>query len=71
MPLKRNTTYRHLALEHAGAANCINECVITRAHDRTLPLRIRMFAKGNQTKKGFYSKEGEGKEPADNWDQPR
>ena len=30
-----------------------------------------MFAKGNQAKKGFVSKDGEGKEPADSWDYPK
>jgi len=71
MPLKRGPTFRHLALEHAGLAHQVNECVITRAHDRTLPLRLRMFARGNQTKKGFVNKDGDGKEPAESWDNPR
>ena len=71
MPVKRCPTYRHLALEHAGLAHQINECVLTRAHDRALPLRLRMFARGNQARKGFVSKDGEGKEPADSWEQPR
>jgi hypothetical protein len=71
MPLKRCPTFRHIALEHAGLAHQVNECVITRAHDRTLPLRLRMFARGNHSRKGFVSKDGEGKEPADSWDQPR
>jgi len=71
MPLKRTPTYRHLPLEHAGLASQINECVLTRAHDRSLPLRLRMFAKGNQTKKGFIIKEGDGKEPAESWDYPK
>ena len=71
MPLKRTPTYRHLPLEHAGLGSQVNECVLTRAHDRTMPLRLRMFAKGNQTKKGFISKEGEGKEPAESWDYPK
>ena len=58
-------------MEHAGAANEVNECVIARAHDRTLPLRIRMFCKGNHSKKGFTNTSSEGKEPADSWDYPR
>ena len=71
MPKKRSPTYRHLPLEHAGLANHVNECVIVRAHDRTLPLRLRMFTRGNQTKKGFLNKEGEGKEPAESWEYPK
>jgi len=71
MPQKRSPTFRHLPLEHAGLASTVNECVLTRAHDRTLPLRLRMFARGNQTKKGFISKEGEGKEPAESWNYPK
>jgi hypothetical protein len=71
MPLKRVSTFRHLPLEHAGAANDVNECVITRAHDRTLPLRLRMFCKSNHSKKGFVNKDSEGKEPADSWEQPK
>ena len=71
MPLKRTPTYRHIPLEHAGMANNVNECVLTRAHDRTLPLRLRMFARGNQNKKGFINKEGEGKDPADSWEYPK
>ena len=71
VPLKRTHTYRHLPLEHAGAANDINERTITRAHDRTMPLRIRMFMAGNSSKKSFHSTESEGKEPADSWEPPR
>ena len=71
MPTKRSPTFRHLPLEHAGLASQINECVLTRAHDRTLPLRLRMFAKGNQSKKGFVSKDSEGKEQADSWEYPK
>ena len=71
VPLRHANTFRHLPLEHAGAANEVNECVIARAHDRTLPLRIRMFVKGNHSKKGFTNTSSEGKEPADSWDYPR
>jgi len=71
VPVRYTTTFRHLPLEHAGAANEVNDCVVARAHDRALPLRIRMFCKGNQTKKGFSASSGEGKEPADSWEYPR
>jgi hypothetical protein len=70
---RRTTTYRHLALEHAGAAGHVNECVITRAHDRSLPLRIRMFLKENANKKSFSNSNNnqESKEPASSWEQPK
>jgi len=69
MPLRRKETYRHLALEQDGADNKVNENVITRAHDRTLPLRIRMFSKTNFAKKGFGEKAE--KEPAEDWETPK
>ena len=69
MPLKRKEPYRHLALEGDGAEGVVNESVIMRAHDRSLPLRIRMFAKGNLTKKGFGG--ADSKEPASDWEAPR
>ena len=65
MPLKRKETYRHLALENDGCENKVNENVITRAHDRSLPLRIRMFTKNNYARKGFGEKVE--KEPAAGW----
>ena len=70
MPLKRKDTYRHLPMEQEGAEGCINENVITRAHDRSLPLRLRMFSRGNFAKKGF-STGGEVKEPAGDWEAPK
>ena len=45
-----------------------NESVITRAHDRSLPLK-RMFAKGNLSKKGFGGSDI--KEPASDWEAPK
>ena len=71
MPKKRTPTYRHLPLEHTGLASQVNECVIIRAHDRTMPLRLRMFSSGNQSKKGFLNKEGDGKDPAESWEYPK
>ena len=70
IPLKRKETYRHLPLEQDGADGQVNENVITRAHDRLLPLRLRMFAKSNFSKKGF-STGSENKEPASDWEAPR
>jgi hypothetical protein len=67
---KRSSTFRHLPLEHSGAAAFVNDCVITRAHDRSLPLRLRMFMKSNANKKSFHnsSNNSESKEPASSWD---
>jgi hypothetical protein len=66
---KRLHTYRHLPLEHSGAAAAINECVITRAHDRSMPLRLRMFLKDNANKKSFQNSGGnESRELASNWE---
>ena len=71
MPLTRPSTFRHLPLEHVGAANCINENTVTRAHNRASALQIRMFTKGNQTKKGFAIASDSGKEAAESWEQPQ
>jgi hypothetical protein len=72
MPIKRSSTFRHLALEHAGAGACVNECVVARVHDRALPLRLRMFMKENANKKGFAMSAGaENREPAANWEAPK
>ena len=70
MPAKRKETFRHLPLEQEGAEGVINESVITRAHDRALPLRLRMFSKGNFSKKGFSSG-ADAKEPASDWEAPK
>jgi hypothetical protein len=68
-PVKRQPTYRRLALEHSGASGKVNECVIVRAHDRSLPLKLRMFASANRTQKGFGR--AENKEAAQEWDSPK
>jgi hypothetical protein len=60
---------RRLALEHAGAAGKVNECVIVRAHDRSLPLKLKMFFSGNRTQKSFSLEEG--KEAAQDWAAPK
>ena len=70
MPLKRKENYRHLPLEQDGADGQVNENVITRAHNRSLPLRLRMFSKSNFAKKGFATGT-EMKEPASDWEAPR
>ncbi len=68
VPLKRVHTYSRLPLEHHGAAGMVSECVIVRAHDRSLPLKINMFFKGNSTKKSIGSSEA--KETTDGWESP-
>lgn len=69
LPVKRVPTYRRLSLEHGGAAAKISESVIVRAHDRTLPLKIKMFHSANRMMKGFGSSES--KEEAKDWDCPK
>ena len=68
MPLKRKDTFRHLPLEQEGAEGNVNENVITQAHDRSLPLRLRMFMKSNFCKKGFNAGDDAVKEPAGDWE---
>jgi hypothetical protein len=60
---------RRLALEHGGAAGRVNECVVVRAHDRSLPLKLRMFFSSNRAQKSFSAEEG--KEAAQDWDSPK
>jgi hypothetical protein len=45
---RRMHTFRHLPLEHTGAAAAVNECVITRAHDRSLVLIVSRSMQGIQ-----------------------
>jgi hypothetical protein len=71
MPSKRTDTFRHLPLEHVGAAACVNDCVINRAHDRTLPLRIKMFLKDNVAKKSFSNGGNSNNDVASGWERPR
>jgi hypothetical protein len=61
--------FRRLALEHGGAAGKVNECVIVRAHDRGLPLKLRMFSTGNRAQKNFSAEEQ--KEAAQDWELPK
>jgi len=51
VPVKRGHTYRRLALEHCGADGKVSECVIVRAHDRSLPLKLKMFMTNNRAQK--------------------
>jgi len=61
LPVKHTHTYRRLPLEHGGAANKVSDVVVIRYHDRSFPLKIKMFLPANRTKKSFGtsdSKEG-------------
>jgi hypothetical protein len=69
VPVKRHHTFRRLALEHCGAAGKVNECVIVRAHDRSLPLKLRMFFSQNRAQKSFSAEEN--KEAGQDWDSPK
>ena len=69
LPIKRSHTYRRLALEHAGAEGKISECVIVRAHDRSLPLKLKMFFSSNRVQKNLGASET--KDAAQDWDSPK
>jgi len=69
IPTKRAHIYRRLPLEHHGAAGAVSECVIVRAHDRSLPLKLSMFHKANSTKKSLGSSES--RDAADSWESPK
>jgi hypothetical protein len=47
----------------------VNECVVVRAHDRGLPLKVRMFFTGNRAQKSFSAEEQ--KEAAQDWESPK
>ena len=69
VPVKRTHTFRRLALVHAGAEGKVSECVIVRAHDRSLPLKLKMFFSNNRAQKCFGSSDS--KEAAQDWDTPK
>ena len=69
MPVRHTHIYRHLALEHSGAAGKISEATIVRAHDRSLPLAIKMFYNNNRAQRSFST--GSNKEAAADWDTPK
>jgi hypothetical protein len=69
VPTKRVHIYRRLPLEHHGAASAVSECVIVRAHDRALPLKINMFSKGNSMKKTVAASDS--KDAAEGWENPK
>jgi hypothetical protein len=69
VPVRRQHTFRRLALEHGGASGKISECVIVRAHDRSLPLRLKMFMSANRAQKGFNS--ADNKDATQDWDNPK
>jgi hypothetical protein len=57
MAVQRKYVYRRLPLEHLGSENCISEHTILRAHDRSLPLMIKMFFSNNYGKRSFAATE--------------
>ena len=57
VPVKRRHTFRRLALDHIGAENLISEHTIARAHDRSLPLLVKMFYSNNYSKRSFAASE--------------
>jgi len=69
MPTKRSDIYRRLPLEHCGSRSKISEQAIVRAHDRSLPLKLKMFASSNRAQKNIGATET--KEEAHDWDNPK
>jgi len=69
VPVKRGHTYRRLALERCGADGKVSECVIVRAHDRSLPLKLKMFMTTNRAQKSLGVTEA--KEAGQDWENPR
>jgi len=66
VPVKHGHTYRRLPLEHCGAANKVGDIVIIRCHDRSYPLKLKMFLPANRTKKSFNSSEN--KDESADWE---
>jgi len=66
MPVKHTHTYRRLPLEHGGAANKVSNVVVIRCHDRSFPLKIKMFLPANRTQKSFNNSET--KEETADWE---
>jgi len=69
LPIKRSHTYRRLALEHGGAEGKVSECVIVRAHDRSLPLKLKMFYSVNRVQKTLGISDS--KDAAQDWENPK
>ncbi len=47
MAVERKNVYRRLPLAHVGFENTVSEHTAVRAHDRALPLQIKMFFVNN------------------------
>jgi hypothetical protein len=47
----------------------VNECVVVRSHNRSLPLKLRMFYTQNRAQKSFSAEES--KEAAQDWSAPK
>lgn len=69
MPVKHSHTYRRLPLEHGGAANKVSDVVVIRCHDRSFPLKIKMFLPANRTQKSFSTSDK--KEETADWEGPK
>lgn len=69
IPVRHNHTYRRLALEHSGGDGRVSECVVVRAHDRSLPLKLKMFFSSNRAQKSLGVTDA--KEAAQDWDSPK
>jgi len=66
VPVKHLHTYRRLPLDHSGAAGKVSDVVIVRCHDRSFPLRLKMFLPANRSQKAFSSSDS--KEETAGWE---
>jgi hypothetical protein len=57
MSVERKNIYRRLPLAHVGLENAVSEHTVVRAHDRALPLQIKMFFANNFGKRSFTATE--------------
>jgi len=67
VPVKHAHTYRRLPLEHSGSANKVADIVVIRSHDRSFPLKLKMFLPANKTQKTF-SDNKDSKEETAEWE---
>jgi hypothetical protein len=53
MAVERKNIYRRLPLAHVRLENTVSEHTVVRAHDRALPLQIKIFFANNFGKRSF------------------
>jgi len=65
VPVKHSHTYRRLPLEHSGSVNKVADIVVIRSHDRSFPLKLKMFLPANKTQKTFTDNKDSKEETAE------